>query len=53
MNDIGSQLSEHRDDFVAYLRRQLVGPAVAEDETLVDPLTGATSWAPCIRVVLP
>ncbi|MFD8097446.1 helicase-related protein [Streptomyces malaysiensis] len=37
MNDAGSPLSEHRDDFVAYLRRQLVGPAVAEDETLLDP----------------
>ncbi|WP_432145302.1 helicase-related protein [Streptomyces sp. bgisy084] len=37
MNDIGSRLSKHRDDFVEYLRDQLVGPAVAEDETLVDP----------------
>ncbi|MFH8563791.1 helicase-related protein [Streptomyces sp. NPDC017988] len=36
-NDSESRLSDHRDDFVAYLRRQLVGPAVAEDETLVDP----------------
>ena len=30
-------VSEHRADFVAYLRKQLVGPAGAEDETLVDP----------------
>lgn len=37
MKDAGSRLSEHRDDFVAYLRRQLVGPALAEDETLVAP----------------
>ncbi|MEU1020708.1 helicase-related protein [Streptomyces sp. NPDC005904] len=37
MNDLEAQLSGHRDDFVAYLRGQLVGPAVAEDETLVDP----------------
>ncbi|MFE3646295.1 helicase-related protein [Streptomyces sp. NPDC059152] len=29
--------AEHRADFVTYLRSQLVGPAVAEDETLVDP----------------
>ncbi|MGW7021758.1 helicase-related protein [Streptomyces decoyicus] len=32
-----SRVSQHRTDFVAYLRKQLVGPAVAEDETLVDP----------------
>lgn len=37
MNDSEAAFSEHRDDFVAYLRRQLVGPAGAEDETLVDP----------------
>ncbi|MFF4951820.1 helicase-related protein [Streptomyces chattanoogensis] len=37
MNNPESRLSEHRADFVAYLRRHLVGPAVAEDETLVDP----------------
>ncbi|MFE9887702.1 helicase-related protein [Streptomyces scopuliridis] len=37
MNEAESQLSEHRTDFVAYLRRQLVGPAVAEDESLSDP----------------
>ncbi|MFE9395234.1 helicase-related protein [Streptomyces flavidovirens] len=37
MNDSESRLSDHRADFVAYLRRQLVGPAVAEDETLIDP----------------
>lgn len=37
MNDSEARLSEHRDDFVAYLRRQLVGPPVDEDETLVDP----------------
>ncbi|UQA94073.1 helicase-related protein [Streptomyces halobius] len=37
MNDSESRLSDHRTDFVKYLRRQLVGPAVAEDETLVDP----------------
>ncbi|GAA3361779.1 hypothetical protein GCM10017744_049850 [Streptomyces antimycoticus] len=37
MNDAGSRLSAHRDEFVAYLRRQLVGPAVDEIETLVDP----------------
>ncbi|WP_260636556.1 helicase-related protein [Streptomyces angustmyceticus] len=36
MND-SATLSEHRADFVAYLRRQLVGPAGTEDETLVDP----------------
>lgn len=37
MNDSEARLSQHRDDFVAYLRRQLVGPADAEDETLADP----------------
>ncbi|MFD5388988.1 helicase-related protein [Streptomyces sp. NPDC127074] len=37
MSDAGSRLSAHRDEFVAYLRRQLVGPAVDEYETLVDP----------------
>ncbi|MET8014692.1 helicase-related protein [Streptomyces sp. NPDC005271] len=37
MNESQAQLSEHRDGFVAYLRRQLVGPADAEDETLIDP----------------
>lgn len=37
MNDLELQLSDHRDDFVKYLRRQLVGPAVAADETLADP----------------
>ncbi|MYU56347.1 MULTISPECIES: helicase-related protein [Streptomyces] len=37
MNDSESRLSEHRADFVTYLRRQLVGPAVAEDEILADP----------------
>ncbi|MEU5031414.1 helicase-related protein [Streptomyces milbemycinicus] len=37
MSDSESRLSDHRDEFVAYLRRQLVGPAIAEDETLVDP----------------
>ncbi|MCP9209329.1 helicase-related protein [Streptomyces sp. NEAU-Y11] len=37
MNDTASPLSEHRAGFVAYLRRQLVGPADTEDETLVDP----------------
>jgi hypothetical protein len=37
MNETDTRLSDHRDDFVSYLRRQLVGPAVADDETLVDP----------------
>ncbi|MEV7868521.1 helicase-related protein [Streptomyces sp. NPDC088124] len=37
MNEAESRLSEHRNDFVAYLHRQLVGPAVAEDESLSDP----------------
>lgn len=37
MNSSASQLAGHRDDFVAYLRKQLVGPAGPEDETLVDP----------------
>lgn len=37
MNDFESRLSEYRAEFVEYLRRQLVGPAVAEDETLADP----------------
>ncbi|SNY88459.1 Helicase conserved C-terminal domain-containing protein [Nocardia amikacinitolerans] len=37
MNDSESALSEHRRQFVRYLRRQLVGPAGADDETLVDP----------------
>ncbi|MFF5589354.1 helicase-related protein [Streptomyces hygroscopicus] len=37
MNDSEARLSEHRDDFVAYLRRQLVGPPVDEEEILVDP----------------
>ncbi|WP_413102517.1 helicase-related protein [Streptomyces sp. Inha503] len=37
MKDAQAQLSDHRDDFVQYLRRQLVGPAVAEDEILADP----------------
>ncbi|MFJ8928618.1 helicase-related protein [Streptomyces sp. NPDC102364] len=37
MNGMESQLSEHRDDFVTYLHRQLVGPDPAEEETLVDP----------------
>ncbi|MGW1836429.1 helicase-related protein [Streptomyces sp. NPDC002067] len=37
MNDSTSRLSGHRGDFVEYLRKQLVGPAGAEDETLVDP----------------
>ncbi|GEB50337.1 helicase-related protein [Streptomyces cacaoi] len=37
MNDAETRLPEHRDEFVSYLRRQLVGPAYAEDETLVDP----------------
>ncbi|WP_406106417.1 helicase-related protein [Streptomyces sp. NBC_01003] len=31
------ELANHRDDFVAYLRRQLVGPSAGQDETLVDP----------------
>ncbi|MEV8116604.1 helicase-related protein [Streptomyces xiamenensis] len=37
MNSFESRLADHRDDFVAYLRRQLVGPAMSEDEILVDP----------------
>ncbi|WP_116212671.1 helicase-related protein [Streptomyces olivoreticuli] len=37
MNDSASRLANHRGDFVKYLRKQLVGPAVAADETLVDP----------------
>ncbi|MEU4996658.1 helicase-related protein [Streptomyces sp. NPDC021622] len=37
MNDSESRLSDHRADFVAYLRRQLVGPPATEVETLVDP----------------
>ncbi|GAA2612035.1 helicase-related protein [Streptomyces axinellae] len=37
MNDSETRFSEHRDAFVTYLRRQLVGPAGAEDETLADP----------------
>ncbi|AMM09451.1 helicase [Streptomyces albidoflavus] len=32
-----SALRKHRSDFVRYLRDQLVGPAVAEDEALSDP----------------
>ncbi|MEV6674619.1 helicase-related protein [Streptomyces sp. NPDC051162] len=37
MNDSASRLTDHRADFVKYLRDQLVGPAVADDEALVDP----------------
>ncbi|MFD9885277.1 helicase-related protein [Streptomyces alboflavus] len=37
MNRSESRLSGHRTDFVEYLRQQLVGPAVAENEILVDP----------------
>ncbi|MFI6999699.1 helicase-related protein [Nocardia sp. NPDC050175] len=37
MNDSESPLAKHRDAFVAYLRKQLVGPAAADNETLVDP----------------
>ncbi|AKG44353.1 helicase [Streptomyces xiamenensis] len=37
MNSLESRISAHRDDFVEYLRRQLVGPAGATDEILVDP----------------
>ncbi|MGW7543418.1 helicase-related protein [Streptomyces sp. NPDC054770] len=37
MNNSASQLSNYRSDFVTYLRKQLVGPAGPEDETLVDP----------------
>ncbi|WP_024760148.1 helicase-related protein [Streptomyces exfoliatus] len=37
MTDDAARLADHRDRFVAYLRRQLVGPATGEDETLVDP----------------
>ncbi|WP_329078725.1 helicase-related protein [Streptomyces niveus] len=37
MNDFASQLSVHRDEYVNYLHRQLVGPRPNEQETLVDP----------------
>ncbi|MFZ3570313.1 helicase-related protein [Streptomyces sp. BH097] len=37
MNASDSQLSKHREEFVKYLRKQLVGPAGADDETLTDP----------------
>ncbi|MGW2009384.1 helicase-related protein [Streptomyces nigrescens] len=37
MNDVAARLSAHRDEYVAYLRRQLVGPRPDEEETLVDP----------------
>ncbi|MGI5353387.1 helicase-related protein [Streptomyces sp. CA-250714] len=37
MNDADKLLSDHRDEFVTYLRDQLVGPAGGEDEILVDP----------------
>ncbi|KPC96825.1 helicase [Streptomyces sp. NRRL F-6602] len=37
MSDIESRYAGHRADFVAYLRRQLVGPARSEDEVLEDP----------------
>lgn len=37
MNDSTQRLSKHRDQFVAYLRRQLVGPEPDDIETLVDP----------------
>ncbi|MDH6626675.1 hypothetical protein M2271_004492 [Streptomyces sp. LBL] len=37
MNESDARFSDHRDEFVTYLRQQLVGPAIAEDETLVDP----------------
>ncbi|MFC9702242.1 helicase-related protein [Streptomyces sp. NPDC056943] len=37
MTDDAARLADHRDRFVAYLRRQLVGPATGDDETLVDP----------------
>ncbi|MFE7411035.1 helicase-related protein [Streptomyces laurentii] len=37
MSDSASRLSAHRDEYVAYLHRQLVGPQPNEVETLVDP----------------
>ncbi|GGQ21018.1 helicase-related protein [Streptomyces virginiae] len=37
MNGSETQLSAHRDEYVDYLRRQLVGPPPSEEETLVDP----------------
>ncbi|MGX9918992.1 helicase-related protein [Streptomyces sp. NPDC002248] len=37
MNDFAPGLVQHRDEFLSYLRAQLVGPAGATDETLVDP----------------
>ncbi|UED85479.1 helicase-related protein [Streptomyces profundus] len=37
MNELEPRLDRHRTEFVQYLRRQLVGPAQAEDEVLVDP----------------
>ncbi|KOG64250.1 helicase [Streptomyces griseoflavus] len=37
MSSSEAELSAHRAEFVEYLRRQLVGPAVAEDEVLADP----------------
>ncbi|MGW6059861.1 helicase-related protein [Streptomyces sp. NPDC055189] len=37
MNEIEGQLTAHRADFGAYLRKQLVGPAISKDEILVDP----------------
>ncbi|MEU7020306.1 helicase-related protein [Streptomyces sp. NPDC046203] len=37
MTDAEPSLSAHRDTYVSYLRRQLVGPGPAEEEHLVDP----------------
>ncbi|MEU7254395.1 helicase-related protein [Streptomyces rimosus] len=37
MSSSEAKLSAHRAEFVEYLHRQLVGPAVAEDEVLADP----------------
>jgi hypothetical protein len=37
MNESDSELSSYRAEFVKYLRKQFVGPAGADDETLVDP----------------
>lgn len=37
MNDSDSELSSYRQEFVDYLRKQLVGPAGDDNETLVDP----------------
>ncbi|MBN9747328.1 helicase [Amycolatopsis sp. A1MSW2902] len=37
MNEFAARITSHRDEYVAYLHRQLVGPQPNETETLVDP----------------